>query len=117
MGIRRLAPDVICLQEVFHMDVDVYRAAFPDYCCVAFGGAQNASALIAFIAIMVASASCFSGAVWLVERFVKEGRWRTVWLVGVPLIFLLYTRLIRHHWTIAFLTGNRTGLAMLVRRD
>lgn len=116
-GIRELAPDVICLQEVFHLDVlEAYRSAFPDYCLVAFGRAHNFSAVVALIAIMLAVAATFAGSVWLVEKF-TSGMWRIAWLVIVPIMIVCYSRLIRHHWTVAFLTGNRTGLVMLVRRD
>jgi len=117
-GVRELFPDVICLQEVFHTDVlEAYRKAFPDYCLVAFGQAHNFSAMAALFLIMLAVAAIFSGAVWLVERFVSDTRWKTVWTIAVPLMMVCYERVVRHHWTIAFLTGNRTGLAMLVRRE
>eukprot|EP00927_Polykrikos_kofoidii_P032807 TRINITY_DN2782_c0_g2_i1.p1 TRINITY_DN2782_c0_g2~~TRINITY_DN2782_c0_g2_i1.p1 ORF type:complete len:589 (-),score=84.35 TRINITY_DN2782_c0_g2_i1:64-1830(-) len=117
-GIRELAPDVICLQEVFHIDVlEAYRTAFPDYCIVAFGRAQNFAAMIALVAIIVVVAAVFAGSVWLVEKFTSSDMWRISWMMLVPIMIVCYSRLIRHHWTIAFLTGNRTGLVLLVRRE
>eukprot|EP00928_Gymnodinium_smaydae_P014666 TRINITY_DN153_c0_g2_i1.p1 TRINITY_DN153_c0_g2~~TRINITY_DN153_c0_g2_i1.p1 ORF type:complete len:556 (+),score=111.89 TRINITY_DN153_c0_g2_i1:162-1829(+) len=117
-SIRELAPDVICLQEVFHLDVlDAYRSGFPDYTLVAFGRAHNLSALVALLAIIFFVAGIFSGAVWAVETFITDTRWRMIWTIAVPVMMVLYSRLIRHHWTIAFLTGNRTGLVLLVRND
>jgi len=117
-AIRDLAPDVICLQEVFHLDVlEAYRTAFPDYCFVAFGRAHNASAVAFFCFLMCSTAACFSGAVWAVEKYVTDGMWKTVWLIAVPMMFAAYSHLIRHNKCVAFLTGNRTGLAMLVKKE
>lgn len=116
-SIRALRPDVICLQEVFHLDVlEAYQKSFPDYVFIAFGRSHNLSALVAVLLIMVAVSTGFSALIMIIER-ATHGRWRTTWLVVGPLLMLLYTRLIRHHWAVAFLTGNRTGLAMLVRRE
>lgn len=115
--IRYLNPDVVCLQEVFDLDVlEAYRRAFPDYLLVAFGRAHNFSALLALTALMLALSTLFSGVILIFEKLL-HGRWRVVWLFACPTVMIMYSRLIRHHWTIAFLTGNRTGLAMLVRRD
>jgi len=113
--IRALQPDVICLQEVFHLDVlEAYRLGFPEYTLVAFGRAHNVSALLALLGIMISLATLFANVILFIERW-APARWRMIWLFGLPVIMLAYSRLIRHHWTIAFLTGNRTGLALLVR--
>lgn len=116
-GIRQVRPDVICLQEVFHLDVlEAYRTAFPEYRFIAFGRGHSFSALLALLAIMIALASTFAGAIAIVVRL-TDGKWRITWLVAGPVLAMMYLRVVRHHWTVAFLTGNRTGLAMLVRRE
>lgn len=116
-GIRELEPDVICLQEVFHLDVlEAYRAAFPGYRFIAFGRGHTITALTAQMFIMICLATTFSALIAAVE-YVTHGKWRITWLIVGPVVILLYLRIVRHHWFIAFLTGNRTGLAMLVRSD
>lgn len=116
-GIRELRPDVICLQEVFHLDVlEAYRTAFPEYRFIAFGRGHSFTALCALLAIMIALATASAGIIALVVQL-TAGKWRIAWLLASPLIAMTYLRVVRHHWTVAFLTGNRTGLAMLVRRE
>lgn len=116
-GIRNLQPDVVCLQEVFHLDVlEAYRKAFPDYRFIAFGRGHTVTAFVALMFIMITLATTFSALVALAER-ITNGKWRITWLIVGPVVLLLYLRIVRHHWTVAFLTGNRTGLAMLVRKD
>lgn len=116
--IRELSPVVICLQECFHMDVvESYRRGFPDYKLIAFGRAHNWSAVLAVVGIFILLASFFAGLVLLGEYATDDALWRTVWMITLPVMILCYARLVRHHWSVAFLTGNRTGLAMLVKRD
>lgn len=116
--IRELSPDVICLQECFHMDVvQAYRHGFPDYKLVAFGRAHNCSAVFAVLAIFIFLASFFAGIVLLGEHAIDDAKWRTAWMLTLPVMVLCYAKLVRHHWSLAFLTGNRTGLVMLVKRD
>jgi endonuclease/exonuclease/phosphatase family metal-dependent hydrolase len=117
-SIRELNPDVIFLQEVFHIDVlEAYRTGFPDYHLVAFHRAHNVAAVIAVVALYLLVAAFFAAAILLVEKLTTNDIWRAIWTVSIPVMMAIYARFVRHHWTIAFLTGNRTGLALLLRRD
>lgn len=116
-GIRRLDPDVICLQEVFDAGVlHQYGHAFPDYELVAFGKACTSCAAVTLITGMALGAAI----VWAITNVVimlVSGIIRLEWLLIQPLAVLVVFLVTRHHFFFVFLWGNKTGLAMLVRRS
>eukprot|EP00928_Gymnodinium_smaydae_P014173 TRINITY_DN15150_c0_g1_i1.p1 TRINITY_DN15150_c0_g1~~TRINITY_DN15150_c0_g1_i1.p1 ORF type:complete len:573 (+),score=76.14 TRINITY_DN15150_c0_g1_i1:34-1719(+) len=116
-GVRLYDPDVICLQEVFHLHVlESYRAAFPDYVLVAAGRQLTWLATGLFILWFVALPTAICSVVVAVMcRFLHNCFWLGVSLWPV-IVFLNYWPF-RDHYFVAFLVGNQTGLAMLIRRN
>jgi len=116
-GIRRLDPDVICLQEVFDAGVLLqYGHAFPDYELVAFGKTCTSCAAVTLIMGMCLGAAL----VWVTVSMLLllcSGTLRWEWLMLHPLAVLFAFLATRHHFFFVFLWGNKTGLAMLVRRS
>jgi len=116
-GIRRLDPDVICLQEVFDAGVLYqYGHAFPDYELVAFGKTCTSCAAVTLITGMALG----TAVVCLVTNLLLmlfSGIISLEWLLIQPLAVLVVFLVTRHHFFFVFLWGNKTGLAMLVRRS
>lgn len=123
-AIRKHNPDVICLQEAFHMCViDAYRAAFPDYYLICFGVEWTPVAtFLIVVGLLVLSSILFFSLIAVTYMCgMQRMEW---WIIDHPRWILLLTTclsvigvLFKNHYFVAFLIGNKTGLAMLVRRD
>lgn len=116
VGIRKLKPDVICLQEVFHIGVlEGYRANFPDYHLMAFGKgfSFNATAIL-LICYIILSGLVWAWLVWVLLRV--SGHFMKEWLLLIPFSTLIVFWWTRKNYLYPFLLGNRTGLVLLVRR-
>lgn len=111
-AIRKLNPDIVCLQEAFSMRlINAFRKAFSaEYEMVRFRGRCSIGAIMVvalFYSIIVAP--WFALAAFGINR-VKIGAIAS--LVICALILLCNPGEVT-----AFLCGNRTGLLLLVRRD
>merc|ERR1712136_545732 len=114
VGIRKLKPDVICLQEVFHIGVlEGYRANFPDYHLMAFGKgfSFNATAIL-LICYIILSGMVWAWLVWVLLRV--SGHFMKEWLLLIPFSTLIVFWWTRKNYLYPFLLGNRTGLVLLV---
>jgi len=115
-SIRQLDPDVICLQEVFDAGVlHKYGSAFPDYELVAFGKSCTSCAAVTLVAGVAVGALLVWAAVNLVLLLLLGIKLQ--WLILQPVAMVLVCLVSRHHFWFVFLWGNKTGLAMLVRRS
>jgi len=118
-GIRAYGPDIICLQEVFSLEVlNSYRNAFPDHRLVAFEREYTCLATVSFFAALVVPPTLYAGCVALPLYSLSA-----INHVGWPCLLLWLICLAGHaalflnHYFVPFLVGNMTGLALLVRDD
>eukprot|EP00927_Polykrikos_kofoidii_P009703 TRINITY_DN14063_c0_g1_i1.p1 TRINITY_DN14063_c0_g1~~TRINITY_DN14063_c0_g1_i1.p1 ORF type:complete len:461 (-),score=52.23 TRINITY_DN14063_c0_g1_i1:46-1428(-) len=117
--VREKNPDIILLQEAFHMTVvDGYRHAFPDYDLVAFGRNLTPVATFGcFLFLSVGSTILFVPTIMvLFVSGTPSLRTWYVWFIVWLLCFFLATMYNRYHYYTAFLMGNVTGMVMLVRK-
>jgi len=115
-GIRRYDPDVICLQEVFHMQVlNSFRREFPGHVLIAFGRHSCSIATPVYsLGVLVLTTVLFGLVVLLPCLFGYRDWW---WLILWPVCMLAICAFSKDHYFVAFLMGNATGLALLVRRS